>query len=165
MILETPRLYLRPLQETDAYRMSEYRQKVEVAKYQSWKTYSVSTAKKRIQACLTVQDYRKPRTNYHLGIVLKTDDILIGDLFVDVLNKNVFVLGYTLDSTYWSCGYASEMVDAFLHYMHDINHFQKVLCYAYKENERSIHLLKKLGFHKFEESYFYGDVGYSKILE
>lgn len=37
MILETERLYLRQLQLDDAKRMSEYRNKPEVAQYQSWK--------------------------------------------------------------------------------------------------------------------------------
>ena len=39
-ILETSRLYLRRLEVTDAMRMSEYRQKKEVAYYQSWKNCS-----------------------------------------------------------------------------------------------------------------------------
>ena len=48
MILETQRLYLRQLQESDAKRMSEYRSKEEVAKYQSWKKYTIEDAAKRI---------------------------------------------------------------------------------------------------------------------
>lgn len=163
-ILETPRLYLRCLQLTDAMRMSEYRSKKEVAHYQSWKKYSVKDATKRIQQCLKFTSFYLPKTNYHLAVILKDNDIMIGDLFVDVVNEKVFVLGYTLDSVYWSKGYGSEIVEAFCQYMKETYHFQKVICYVYKDNQQSIHLLKKLQFHQFEESYFYHDVGYMKYL-
>ena len=89
---------------------------------------------------------------------------MIGDLFIDVANEKAFVLGYTLDSEYWSKGYGSEMVGAFCQYMKENYQFQKVICYVYKDNKRSIHLLKKLQFHKFDESYFYHDEGYIKKL-
>ena len=112
-ILETSRLYLRRLEVTDAMRMSEYRQKKEVAYYQSWKKYSVKDASKRIQQCLKLTDLNLPKTNYHLAIILKENDQMIGDLFVDVANEKVFVLGYTIDSVYWSQGYGSEIVEAF----------------------------------------------------
>lgn len=163
-ILETPRLYLRRLQYDDAKRMSEYRQKEEVAYYQSWKKYSIKDASKRIEQCLRITSLSQPKTNYHLAVVLKENDIMIGDLFIDVANEKTFVLGYTLDSEYWSKGYGSEIVEAFCQYMKEIYQFQKVICYVYKDNKRSIHLLKKLQFHKFDESYFYHDEGYIKKL-
>ena len=163
-ILETPRLYLRRLQWDDAKRMSEYRQKKEVAYYQSWKKYSVKDASKRIEQCLKITSLSQPKTNYHLAVILKENDVMIGDLFIDVANEKAFVLGYTLDSEYWSKGYGSEMVGAFCQYMKENYQFQKVICYVYKDNKRSIHLLKKLQFHKFDESYFYHDEGYIKKL-
>lgn len=163
-ILETPRLYLRRLQWDDAKRMSEYRQKKEVAYYQSWKKYSVKDASKRIEQCLKINSLSQPKTNYHLAVILKENDVMIGDLFIDVANEKAFVLGYTLDSEYWSKGYGSEMVGAFCQYMKENYQFQKVICYVYKDNKRSIHLLKKLQFCKFDESYFYHDEGYIKRL-
>ena len=36
----------------------------------------------------------------------------------------------------------------------------KCIAYIYKQNEKSRHLLKKIGFKKFDESFFYGDEGY-----
>lgn len=163
-ILETPRLYLRYLQETDAKRMSEYRQKKEVAYYQSWKKYSIKDATKRIQHCLKLTSLCQPKTDYHLAVVLKDNEQMIGDLFVDVVNEQAFVLGYTLDSVYWSQGYGSEIVAAFCMFMKECYHFQRVICYVYKDNQRSRHLLKKLHFQKFEESFFYHDEGYIKYL-
>lgn len=164
MILETERLYLRQLEINDALRMSEYRDKKEVAQYQSWTHYSLDDALRRIKQCQLIKSYNQPKTDYHLAIVLKNNNILIGDLFVEIINKKVFVLGYTLDSQYWSYGYATEIVNAFISYMKDTYQFKKVTCYAYADNVRSIKLLKRLGFMKFDESYYYNDVGYIKKI-
>lgn len=165
MILETDRLYLRQLEINDALRMSEYRNKEEVAKYQSWDHYSTDDALKRIQQCQLMKVYNQPKTNYHLAIILKQNDYLIGDLFIEIINRRVFVLGYTLDSDYWSCGYATEIISVFMSYMKQTYQFKKVICYAYVDNTRSIRLLKRLGFMKFDESYYYNDVGYIKRLK
>lgn len=163
-ILETKRLYLRTFYESDATRMSEYRNKKEVAYYQSWKRYTYHDAVKRIRQCLKIHELNCPKTNYHLAIILKDQELLIGDLFIDVINHKSFVLGYTLDSDYWSKGYASEMIQSFCQYMKDTYHFQKVMCYVYKDNVRSQRVLEKMGFRKFDESYFYRDEGYMKRL-
>lgn len=164
MILETKRLYLRTFFLADASRMSEYRNKPEVAHYQSWKHYTIKDAIKRIQYCQKITEYNRPKTDYHLAIIQKEQDVLIGDLFVEIINPSSFTLGYTLDSLYWSKGYALEIVQAFLYYMKETYHFKKVICYVYNDNVKSIQLLKKLGFEKFDESYFYGDSGYMKKL-
>ena len=71
MILETERLYLRQLEVSDAPYMSEYRNKEEVAQYQSWDHYSLEDALRRIQQCQLIKNYNQPKTDYHLGIVLK----------------------------------------------------------------------------------------------
>ncbi len=165
IILETKRLYLRQLCEDDAKRMSEYRNKKEVAKYQSWKTYSLKDASRRIQQCMRIEALNTPHTNYHLAFVLKDNHTMIGDLFVDVSQKKTFTLGYTMDSEYWSYGYATEIVSAFIDYMKEEYGFQKVICYIYKRNIRSKKLLLRLNFKKFDESFFYQDEGYMKILE
>ncbi|MEG0365870.1 MAG: GNAT family N-acetyltransferase [Coprobacillus sp.] len=164
MIIETKRLYLRELQIEDAPIMSAYRSKEEVAKYQSWKTYSVDDASRRITQCLQIKEYNRVGSDYHLGIVLKENDLLIGDLFVEILNKKIFVLGYTLDSTYWSNGYATEIIESFMQYMKAQYKFKKVICYVYNDNIRSKKLLKRLAFMKFDESYYYDDEGYIKKI-
>lgn len=165
MILETERLYLRRLEEKDALRMSEYRSKREVAEFQTWNHYSEEEALKRIRECQSISLDNQPKSNYHLAIVLKKSQLLIGDLFVEIVNKKIFVLGYTLDSDYWSQGYATEIVSAFLAYMKKEYHFKKAVCYVYYDNYRSKKLLKRLCFMKFDESYYYGDEGYIKKLK
>ncbi|MDE6953534.1 MAG: GNAT family N-acetyltransferase [Erysipelotrichales bacterium] len=164
MILETQRLYVRDLLLSDAFRMSEYRNKKEVAKYQSWNHYSQKDAFRRIQQCMLVKSHHRVKTDYQVAIILKENDLQIGDLFVEIINEKTFTLGYTLDSEYWSCGYATEVIEAFLTYMKEKYGFQKVICYVYNNNQRSIRLLERLGFTQFDKSYFYGDIGFLKKL-
>ena len=94
MILETERLYLRYLEEADALRMSEYRSKPEVAQYQSWTSYSQDGClKRRIQQCQLIKTMNQPKTDYHLSFVLKEENKMIGDLFVEVVNRKIFCIG------------------------------------------------------------------------
>lgn len=46
--------------------------------------------------------------NYQFGLYLKENNRLIGDIFIEIDGHTTFTLGYTLDSVYWSKGYASE---------------------------------------------------------
>ena len=165
MILETERLYLRHFVMSDARRLAEYRSKPEVMEYQSWDHYTLQDAQDRILYLIQRQEFHKPKTDYHLAIILKETQTLIGDLFVEIVNRRIFVLGYTFDSDYWSHGYATEMVSAFIQYMKETFGFKKVICYAYIDNVRSIRLLQRLHFMKFDESYYYNDVGYIKKIK
>ncbi|MEG0593540.1 MAG: GNAT family N-acetyltransferase, partial [Coprobacillus sp.] len=152
------------LELEDAFVMSQYRSKEAVAKYQSWNTYTLDDATRRIHQCQLLKSYNQIGTDYHLAIVLKDSHKMIGDLFVEIMNKKIFVMGYTLDETYWGHGYATEIVSAFYEHMKTLYHFKKVICYVYTQNVRSKKLLKRLGFMKFDESYYYDDEGYIKKL-
>ena len=51
MNIETERLIIKPLTLDDAKRFSEYRDKEEVAMYQSWDEYPLNKAINRIEYC------------------------------------------------------------------------------------------------------------------
>lgn len=162
--IETARLIIKDLTLDDVERFSEYRNKPEVAKYQSWKDYSLKKAQKRIKYCLD-HPFAGKTGNYQLGIYLKDSDDLIGDLFIEIEGKTTFTVGYTIDSVYWLQGYASEALGALLEYMHKQYDFKMCLAHVYEDNERSIRLLKKLGFEYIHKSWFYQDVLYRKNLK
>jgi Acetyltransferases, including N-acetylases of ribosomal proteins len=163
-MIETRRLLIRDFKIEDATTLASYRSKKEVAYYQSWNSYSLKKAQKRIAYCL--KNPFKPKIgNYQLAIELKQEGKLIGDLFVEIKDYQTFILGYTLDSDYWSKGYALEAIKAFLTYQKEENHFKKVICHVYQDNVRSLRLLKKLGFIPYRKSYFYHDVSLYKELK
>lgn len=68
--IETQRLIIRELDMSDAKRLSEYRNKREVAYYQSWWRYSYNKAVKRIEYCLA-HPFDGTKGSYQLGVVLK----------------------------------------------------------------------------------------------
>ena len=162
-MINTDRLIIEPLSYDDAKRFSEYRDKKEVAKYQSWHRYSYNQAKKRINQCLKYPLTNKVG-NYQLGIYTKYDHYLIGDLYIEVDGYTTFSLGYTLDSHYWHYGYGREAVKAILNYMYETYQFKRCLCRVYQDNRRSIHLLEKLGFKRISQSKFFQDALYAKDL-
>lgn len=162
-MIEAKRIVIQSLSLQDSERFSEYRDKEEVAKYQSWDDYSIEKAKRRITYC-NKHPFQGKVGNYQLGIYLKENDYLIGDLYIEIDGHTTFTLGYTLDSPYWSKGYASEALEAILQYMQEEYRFKICLCHVYEDNNRSIKLLTRHGFDKIHKSWFYQDVLYRKML-
>lgn len=156
---ETQRLLIRELEISDAQRLSEYRNKREVAYYQSWWRYPYNKAVKRIEYCLK-HPFDGTRGSYQLGVVLKESNYLIGDYFLEVTDPTSITIGYTFDSDFWDCGYATESLSRLLKVLKDNYKFKKVYAHVYSDNLRSIRLLKKMGFTQFERSTVMGDVGF-----
>ena len=102
--------------------------------------------------------------NYQFGLYLKENNRLIGDIFIEIDGHTTFTLGYTLDSVYWSKGYASEALKSVFKAMHETYSFKICLCHVYEDNIKSIRLLERNGFDKIHKSWFYQDVLYRKML-
>lgn len=162
--LETQRLIIRELEIKDAMRLSEYRDKREVAFYQSWWRYPYQKALKRVEYCVK-HPFDGSRGNYQLGVVLKENNILIGDYFLEVLESNSITIGYTFDSDYWHHGYATESLRALLTILKDEYYFERVFAHVYNDNYRSIRLLKNMGFVQYEKSILMGDIGFKLDLK
>lgn len=160
---ETQRLLIRELKISDAKRLSEYRDKKEVAFYQSWWRYPYNRALKRVEYCVD-HPFDGTRGNYQLGVVLKENDVLIGDYFLEVIEPNSITIGYTFDSDYWHYGYASESMKAILQLLKEKYKFKIVFAHVYDDNFRSIRLLESNGFEQYEKSKIMGDIGFKLKL-
>ena len=163
MNIETERLIIKPLTLDDARRFSEYRDKEEVAMYQSWDEYPLNKAINRIEYCQK-HPFHGQIGNYQFGLYLKENNRLIGDIFIEIDGHTTFTLGYTLDSVYWSKGYASEALKSVFKAMYETYSFKICLCRVYEDNIKSIKLLERNGFDKIHKSWFYQDVLYRKML-
>lgn len=161
--IATKRLLIRELKASDAYRFSEYRDKREVAVYQSWWRYPYKKAVARIDYCLK-HPFDGTRGNYQLGVVLEENNKLIGDIFLETWEQNSITIGYTFDSDYWRQGYAIETITKLLEVLKNKYHFKIVFAHVYDDNERSIKLLKKLGFEQYEASRIMGDISFKLLL-
>ena len=79
-ILETERLYLRTLENYDAMHLSYYRSKEEVKEFQSWDSFTIEDARKRIKECKHIKKLNLVYSNYHLAIVSKSNDKRFSEL-------------------------------------------------------------------------------------
>lgn len=115
--LRTTRLVIRDLRPADAEALSTYRSRQEVARFQSWDTYSIQQATDLIG----LMQHSTPAVKgdwYQFGVELAETGQLIGD--IGVLNTDAegkSWIGFTLDPAFWGQGLASEAVSAILkHY-------------------------------------------------
>lgn len=161
---ETQRLLIRELKMSDAKRLSDYRNKKEVAFYQSWWRYPYERAVKRIEYCLN-HPFDGTKGNYQLGVILKETNYLIGDYFLEVVEPTSITIGYTFDNVYWHCGYATESLKKLLEILKNDYHFERVYAHVYDDNCRSIRLLKNIGFEQYEKSLIMGDIGFKLDLK
>jgi len=115
-IIETKRLRFRDVCMRDLDDLYSWACKDEVAQSTTWKTHKTKEKSKRIiNEWLT--KYRQGKTA-PWGIVLKENNRLIGTGgFVEYVPEHRrAIIGYSLDSTYWGKGYATEAAKAFIEY-------------------------------------------------
>lgn len=149
MRIETCRLVISDLKKEDAFRIYEYRSKKEVEQYQSFKNYTLQEAKQTV-----LMDSPKNRAGeYQLGIYL--NDLLIGDLYINIDDyKNTFI-GYTLDSDYWRYGYGVEAVSSLIKFLYNAFKIGNFYAYIDSNNLASIKLVSKIGF-RYIKNNIYG---------
>lgn len=156
------RLYIREPNMDDVKRFSEYRNKLEVFKYQTWRKYSYFKALRRIKYCIK-HPFSKKYGSYQWMVCLKDNDYIIGDIFLAVESTNQVSLGYTFDSLFWGQGYAYEALQQVIDYLREQD-FKIINCDVYSENSRSIKLLERLGFKQKENVFYENQKAYLKRL-
>ncbi|RRS07898.1 N-acetyltransferase [Pseudoalteromonas sp. J010] len=80
-----------------------------------------------------------------LQITLK-DKETIGFLFTNTENEINTHIGYVIAQQHWGKGYASELLQGFIHTANTIGSWHKLIAGVDKSNFASVHLLKKQGF-------------------
>jgi RimJ/RimL family protein N-acetyltransferase len=165
LILETERLWLRPLQPADVEVFAAYRSDPDVARYQGWDApFSVAQAAAFIDA-MARREPGTPGVWYQLGIELKSGGGLAGDCAFHVLAEDARQadIGVTLARAHQGRGYASEALARLLDYLFvDLGlHRVRAVCDA--ENLASARLLERLGLrregHFIENVWFKGRWG------
>ena len=150
--LQTERLRLRVLLETDAERLSEYRSDAEVAKYQGWEApYTLESALKLIRGLHPVEPLRPADGQWlQLGIELQGDGRLIGDCAFQILadDPQQAEIGVTLERSFQGRGYASEALRRLLQHLFEGLGLHRVRANADPENAPCLALLKTLGMRK-----------------
>ena len=74
---------------------------------------------------------------------------IIGSICISHIQFGAFqsgILGYKLDHDYWGKGYAFEACQKVISIAFNEYHLHRLECYIMPSNERSIHLVRQLGF-------------------
>ncbi|MDR2236406.1 MAG: GNAT family N-acetyltransferase [Chryseobacterium sp.] len=155
MKIETQRLILRPLEDSDAERMFLLDSNPEVMKYIGMPTLTELDETREVIAFI-----RKQYTDNGVGrlaVVEKETGLLIGwsglKLLTQPINgySNILDLGYRFIPESWGKGYASEAAKASLDMGFNEMNASTIYAHAHSENESSNHILRKLGFKKTGE--------------
>ena len=165
LILETPRLILRPFQDSDLEPFVAYRSDPEVARYQGWEApYSVESAREFIAE----MKHKQPAVQgewYQLAVELKQGAPLIGDCAFHILAHDArqAEIGCTLARQHQRQGYAFEAVTRLLDYLFRDLGLHRVIASCDVDNLASVRLLERVGMrreaHCVENIWFKGAWG------
>ena len=165
LILETPRLMLRPFQDSDVERFVAYRSDPEVARYQSWQP---PFTRKQAADFIDEMKHAQPGTVgawYQFAVERKQQIGLIGDCAFHILRSDAHQaeIGFSFARPYQGHGYATEAVTRLLDYLFGELALHRVTATCDAENVASGKLLERVGMrregHFVENIWFKGAWG------
>ena len=106
-LLKTKRFNIRPFKQSDIDDFMEYRNDMEWMKYQGFKGLSKEEYEDALLKDVSLEK------GMQLVIINKSDDRLIGDLYVRKENET-FWIGYTINPKYAKKGYAYEAINGLI---------------------------------------------------
>lgn len=159
MEFSTERLFIRPVQLTDAEALFGFRSDPECAEFMSSIPLNVAEMRERIQK--TASEINQSGTWFQFVIFEKDERSVVGDIGLhflasDTQNKQV-ELGYILHKKYWGKGYATEALMPIIDYLVYTLDKHRLVANIDPSNYPSIRLVEKLGFRKeghLRESFF-----------
>jgi RimJ/RimL family protein N-acetyltransferase len=148
MKIETNRLVLRPISQTDKQMVFEYRSDKDTNKYQGWIPESVNDVETFIEKI--AKQINEPETWFQFIIIEKNSEKIIGDLGIHFFgDENLQAeVGCTLNKHFQSQGYATESVEHVVNYLFNDLKKHRIITSIDPENKNSIKLVERIGFRK-----------------
>ena len=160
MILETERLILREMGQTDFQDLAEMLQNPNVMY-----AYEHDFSDDDVQVWLDRQIERYRRYGFGLwAMVLKSTDQMIGQAGLTMQpykNTEVLEIGYHLKEKFWHMGYAQEAASGCKKYAFEHLNKDKVYAIIESDNIASMKVAERIGMHKEDEfitQYYNGDM-------
>ena len=146
VVLDTPRLLLREPRDEDAAAIHAYASDAEVVRYLDWGPNTVEETTQLLAMARAARD-AVPRTAYHLAIVLKATDELIGGCRIEIRSPahGSGDIGYVLARPAWGHGHATEAMRALLAFGFERLALHRIWATCDVENQASSRVLEKLG--------------------
>jgi RimJ/RimL family protein N-acetyltransferase/GNAT superfamily N-acetyltransferase len=145
--IETERLLIRAVQADDAAALHARRNDPEVAWLGDWTTPFPDGSARSLVDGVAKMDGPQPDEWWMATIVEPETGQIIGDLAV-LLNRGgrSAEIGYTLDSSVWGNGYATEAVDALVDRLFESSALTRISASLNPENVASAMVLERTGF-------------------
>jgi len=143
-IIETKRLYMRDIVESDFKEFHEYASTAGFSQFELWEQNIEPYGMQFIQKAIS--DISKtPRISYDMAVVLKSTDALIGHGHIaqDLQYNKTGNIGYSIHAKFQNQGFATEICHALIHF--GVNNLQFSTIYATCDtrNIASIRVLEK----------------------
>ncbi|HZR39312.1 MAG TPA: GNAT family N-acetyltransferase [Ktedonobacteraceae bacterium] len=146
MRITTSRLYLREFEMVDLPAVHQYESDPEVVRYVSYGPYTEEECCKDLAFHVAHQS-EQPRTFFHLAIILRSEDHLIGWCGLQITNRQLreAEIGYALHRHYWGKGYMTEAAQAMLEYGFARHNLHRIFGTCHPENHASVRVMQKIG--------------------
>ncbi len=142
--LQTERLILRPLGDTDIPALVAALDDFDIAKHCASVPHPYSEADAATFVA-KVRESRAAGTGFCFGIVNQADGVLIGTCGLHLKNGR-FELGYWIAKPFWKLGYATEAADRLLAFGFEVLKADLIVAGWFHDNPASGRVLAKLGF-------------------
>ena len=157
--INTERICIRNLKDSDLNDFFSYRSNPEITKYQGFDTMTIEQSKDFIDSQKEKQ-FGKAGEWVQYAIEDSTTKQLIGDCAIKLDDYDIRIaqIGITISGQHQKKGYAKEALKAILNYLFAIENFHRVVEIVDTENIASIKLLESTGFKKeghFVENIFF----------
>ena len=149
MLINTPRLQIRPVTAADAADFFAYRSDPGVTKFQSYHFEDLEAATSHILA-LAGRTFGKKGEWVQMAICHIQDEKMVGDIGLkpEGYDERIVELGITLSASYQGQGIAREALSAVLGDLFRNHSIHRAIGYIDTENSASVKLFESLGFRR-----------------
>ena len=158
--IETERLYMQPLKDSDAKAMLEYHSDPDVVRYIPWPVRNIEMVKEALEKYLNLYDLSTEGDYLMLGLYRKVDNQLIGQMnamYRSEANK-LAEFGYVLNPRFGKKGYATEGARALIDALFRSGKFHRIIAKMDARNSSSAKLCARLAFrleaHHIQDDWF-----------
>ena len=160
-LTKSERIYLRPLQKSDAQSVFEYRTDPLIYQFQTWQPATIEEVEDFI-GTRRVREPNLPGTWFQLAIFKSENDALIGDcgLHFLVSEPEQVEIGITIRRGYQGQGYAREALELVFAYVFEDLNKHRIIASVDPSNISSIQLLERMKMRReghFIESIWHED--------
>lgn len=150
--LESNRIFIRDIRESDTDAIYSYRSLNEIARFHYWEPYTKEQTKTFVTQCKD-PDLSIRGEWIGLAIIYKKNNELIGDCALKIESESAEI-GCNISPIYQQLGLASEVLETLISYCFKIVGITEVYGITDSKNEASIRLMQSVGMSRvieFEE--------------